>query len=258
RAQAATALLAGWDLQTRGDSAAAALFEVWWSRHLGAAFRDALLPRNAATLIRTTHEDMLLDTLEKPDERFGNNARARRDSVLEKSLAAAWADMQTLAGNDPARWQWGRLHHSLFAHPLAKAAQPHLQPQLSVGPMPKQGGSDTVNVSAFDPATLRQVGGPSFRIVLDVGGWDNSRAINAPGQSGDPSSPHYRDLAPLWLKGDYFPLLYSRARIESVAAQRIELLPTGAGPRARTPATGVTTGVTTNAAPGATAASAGK
>jgi penicillin amidase len=38
--------------------------------------------------------------------------------------------------------------------------------------------------------------GASFRMIVDVGRWDRSLAINTPGQSGDPGSPHYRDLAP--------------------------------------------------------------
>ena len=67
--------------------------------------------------------------------------------------------------------------------------------------------------------------GPSFRVVIDVGNWDNSRAVNMPGQSGDPNSPHYRDLAPLWLNGEYFPLLYSRKKIEQAAELKIELAP---------------------------------
>ena len=91
--------------------------------------------------------------------------------------------------------------------------------------MPKHGGSDTVNISSFDPNNFRQVAGPSFRMVLDVGNWDTSRAVNAPGQSGDPASRHYRDLAPMWLTGEYFPLLYSRARIEASTVTRIDLVP---------------------------------
>ncbi|MEJ0064985.1 MAG: penicillin acylase family protein [Caulobacteraceae bacterium] len=38
------------------------------------------------------------------------------------------------------------------------------------------------------------INGASFRMVVDVGDWDNSRIINSPGQSGDPASPHYDDL----------------------------------------------------------------
>jgi penicillin amidase len=91
--------------------------------------------------------------------------------------------------------------------------------------MPKDGGAETVNLSSFNPRTFRQLAGPSLRIVLDVGQWDNSRAVNAPGQSGDPASPHYRDLAALWLRGEYFPLLYSRDKIEAAVSRRINLLP---------------------------------
>ena len=49
--------------------------------------------------------------------------------------------------------------------------------------------------------------------------------MNTPGQSGDPSDPHYRDLAAMWRDGEYFPLAYSRAAVERVAQRRIKLLP---------------------------------
>ena len=39
--------------------------------------------------------------------------------------------------------------------------------------------------------------------------------VHSTGQSGLPWSPHYRDLAPLWLKGEYFPLLYTKAKVEA-------------------------------------------
>ena len=47
----------------------------------------------------------------------------------------------------------------------------------------------------------------------------------APGQSGNPYSPHYRDLAPLWATGDYVPLLYSREAVERAASERFQLSP---------------------------------
>lgn len=49
--------------------------------------------------------------------------------------------------------------------------------------------------------------------------------MNYPGQSGDPASPHYRDLAPLWLKGRYFPLLYTRAAVDAATEQIFDLVP---------------------------------
>jgi penicillin amidase len=58
-----------------------------------------------------------------------------------------------------------------------------------------------------------------------VGQWDESVAINAPGQSGDPESPFYRNLAPLWAAGKYVPLLYSRPAVEAAAFRRFKLTP---------------------------------
>ncbi len=225
RARAATRMLLAWNAQVTADSAAAALFELWWSRHLGVAYKDAVLPAAAAALIRGTDHEPLLSALERPHLRFGKDALARRHEVLETSLVQAWDDMQRLGGSDPAAWRWGLLHQAHFAHALANAAEEPTRLRLNIGTWPKQGGSDTVNLSSYDPASFRLHGGPSFRLVLDVGNWDNSRAVNAPGQSGDPASPHYRDLVPLWLKGEYFPLLYTRAKIEASLSRRIELLP---------------------------------
>jgi penicillin amidase len=76
---------------------------------------------------------------------------------------------------------------------------------------------------AIDPADFRDTGGPSVRVIMDVGQWSNSVAVNHPGQSGDPESPHYRDLADLWRKGEYFPLLFSRSAVEEAAERSIKL-----------------------------------
>jgi penicillin amidase len=67
--------------------------------------------------------------------------------------------------------------------------------------------------------------GASFRQVIDVGAWDRSLVINNPGQSGDPSSPHYRDLIGPWSRGRAVPMLFSRARVEAATEARIVLTP---------------------------------
>ena len=49
--------------------------------------------------------------------------------------------------------------------------------------------------------------------------------MNTPGQSGDPTSSHYRDLFEAWSKDESFPLLYSRERVLQDAEQRLTLKP---------------------------------
>jgi penicillin amidase len=62
-------------------------------------------------------------------------------------------------------------------------------------------------------------------MVLDVGRWDEAEMTNAPGQSGDPESPFYRNLLEGWANDSSLPLLYSREAVLANQALRIELLP---------------------------------
>jgi penicillin amidase len=218
-------LLRGWDARQQAESPQAALFELWQTRHLRKGFREAVLPPAAAAALPTTDMNLMLAWLEQPTIRFGANAAAGRDALLLSTLAAAYAELEKLQGPDPKAWQWGKLHHNFNEHSLAAVVEEATRNKINVGPIPKHGSEYTPNQSLYRASDFRQQNGPSFRIIVDVGNWDNSRAVNHPGQSGNPDSPHYRDLAPLWRDGTYFPLLYSRQAIEQVAEQVIRLVP---------------------------------
>ncbi len=224
RGAAALRVLKNWDYRERGDSAAAALYEVWWAHHLGNAFREATLGRHTGS-VPIPDATVLLDTMERPAALLGKDAVAKRDRLLLASLADAYSEMERLQGPDPAAWQWGRLHYNYPMHPMGASADPALRAKLNVGPIPVQGGAYTLNQSSYRNADFMQNNGPSFRVVVDVGNWDNSRAMNMPGQSGDPDSPHYRDLALKWAAGEYFPLVYSKAAVEAATELKIVLVP---------------------------------
>ena len=102
--------------------------------------------------------------------------------------------------------------------------------------MPVGGGGETVGDTGYSTdgppkgvkdtkAFFEVASGASFRQVIDVGAWDRSLTMNNPGQSGDPSSPHYRDLIERWAKGRTVPLLFSRERVEAAAELRIACTP---------------------------------
>ena len=225
KAHAALALLRGWDAVESAQSPQAALFEVWWSRHLNQAYLCAVLEPKAAAAVSGADVAAMMSALEKPAARFGRRAKEKRDELLLASLGAAYVELEKAGGPDPLAWNWGKLHYSYFAHPMSILGDGALRTRLNVGPFPAQGGANTVNQSSYRPSDFLKINGPSFRVVVDVGNWDNSRAMNTPGQSGDPDSPHYRDLAASWGKGDYFPLLYSRKLIEAATESTIRLQP---------------------------------
>ncbi len=226
-ARAALAVLRGWDGNVEAGSAAAALYEVWIAHHAGPAVKALVLPPKAAAAFEDAHIDVIVDVLEHPTHWLKHAAHARRDAALAGSLAAAYRETVERLGPDPAAWRWGALHYTLSEHPFSAVLDAATRASWNVGPVPNGGDSNTVNMAWLRRSDFRATSGPSVRIVIDVGGWDTSWAMNFPGQSGDPRDPHYRDLAGPWLRGEYFPLLFSRAAVERSTERTIRLVPGG-------------------------------
>ncbi len=109
---------------------------------------------------------------------------------------------------------------------------------MDVGPAPRGGSGATVNATSYTLEDFVQRYGATFRMVLDVGSWDDSVAMNSPGQSGDPSSPHYRDLFGSWARDESFPLLYSRDRVLAATERRVVLRPATTHAAPRSPSAG--------------------
>ena len=61
--------------------------------------------------------------------------------------------------------------------------------------------------------------------MLDLSDWDRGAAPNTPGQSGQLGSPHYGELLPLWAEERYFPLNFTRPKVEAATTQRMKLTP---------------------------------
>jgi penicillin amidase len=99
-----------------------------------------------------------------------------------------------------ARWEWGHAHIARFPSTvLGRVAL--LGDWLQVA-IPTPGGYDTLNRG---PSTIRddahpfeQRFGAGLRIVTDLAAPAESQMIAAPGQSGNPLSPHYSDLLLRW------------------------------------------------------------
>lgn len=219
-------MLLDWDNALHAESAAGALSELWFSKHLKPGLLGLLVP-DAATraLLAPGDVEGILTALEQPDGRFGADPTPARDALIARTLAAAYRDARGRLGADPAKWRWGQLHHGYFEHPLSAIAGEELGRQMDVGPLPKGGSASTVMHAAYRPQDFRVTMGASVRFVLDVGNWDASFCVNAPGQSGDCRSPHYRDLAVKWATGEYVPFLYSQQAVDAAARRRIVLKP---------------------------------
>ena len=133
-------------------------------------------------------------------------SKAQRLSLVEDGLAKAIAQLTKQQGMDWTLWRYGRLHTRDFPHPFVRA--------FDLPTIERSGGNGVV---AAD--------GASYREIMDVADWDRSVVTNVPGQSSQPESPFYGNLLPLWDKGEYFPLVYSREAVDGAAAHKLTLRP---------------------------------
>lgn len=121
-------------------------------------------------------------------------------------------------------WRYGheKFHHIIYYHTLSDAVNSTMRKQLDLGPLPRGGYGYTVNNTSNGN---NQTSGASFRIIADTGDWDRSVGTNTPGQSGDPENMHYSDLFKMWATSKYFPIFFSREKVESVAESVMVLRP---------------------------------
>ena len=206
-------LLASWDHRLKADSAAA-LWNVWYYRHLSPTLGRLVLDRKKSPQSNLSTQQTL-KMLATPQGK----------SIAIKTLQSAWQDTVEKLGPDSDVWQWGHLHKIALQHPLLHLANPELAEKMRVNAYPRGGSANTTNNNGFGNDTFDVRSGASFRIVMDVGNWDEAKMTNVPGQSGDPRSGFYDNLLENWATDGHVPLLFSRERVEESAVKRITLVP---------------------------------
>jgi penicillin amidase len=165
----------------------------------------------------------MLHALENPDEKwFGADPKATRDRIVRESFTTAVAQVRKRFPKIE-EMRWGAMHTATFRHPFA-SVNPLYAKALNVGPYERAGDGNTPNNTRYDDA-FQQIHGATYRHVFDLADWDKGLATSAPGQSAQFGSPHYVDLAPLWAEGRYFPLAYSRKKVEEVTRNKLMLRP---------------------------------
>ena len=225
-AEEARRRLLEWDFVLAPESVEAGIY-VAFERRVRRNVYEAVAPEGPVRrFLRSMAMTKVLAHLEGPGGEFGPDPVAGRDALLARSLEEAVGELEAKLGPEMERWRYGQAAYkraTLF-HPLSGAVPSEMADRFSVGPAPRGGNSYTLNNTGGGD---NQTSGASFRIIVDTGNWDRTLGANTPGQSGDPDSPFYRNLFGLWAADRYFPVFYSRERVESVTAERSMLLPNG-------------------------------
>ena len=211
--------LRAWNGEAQVDSRPAALFYTWV---------EALRTRIGSDEFRGTPVYFPRDALESVLERGGgawvDDVTTDSTETLDGQIVAAMREAVRTVGQRT----WGELHPTRMDHPLGVVAALDRALKLNIGPFPNRGSPNTVNVAGFGARTPPFVNayGPSQRHVVDLARVDDEGGFIVPtGQSGVPTSRHYRDQVQMWREGGLWRIPLDRAKAEARAVTRVTLTP---------------------------------
>jgi len=230
----ALALLGAWDGTVAADSPAAAVFELFVAEMIR-RMAVAKAPRTAQWDLGKSFTPLVPYSIFTA-RRVGHLVRLFRkqpEGWFERPWPQEMADALTTVirslgkhyGDEPDGWAWGHIRPLTLRHPVGERGP--LDRVFNLGPFPWGGDANTVGQASIPPFNSTRNSGAiaSLRMVVDVGNWGENRFALPGGQSGDPLSPHYNDLLPMWQRGEGVPIAWSLDEVARVARSTLRLLP---------------------------------
>lgn len=215
-AQQAKELLQSWNENMDVNSPAASIWWTFWTRYLTDTFEPwwnaghvPLAQHPELSPFQTSlEEDLETWTLHDPTNGAFNlpdGTKRNADVVMLQAFQESVEELSKTLGNNPAQWQWGKLHSREINSLLGAHA-------LGYGPRASGGDVWTLNavggipLGENNPTLSPSVHGPSLRFIID---WSSGQAEGTypGGQDENPASPWYENQLSHWWNGQYYAMI---------------------------------------------------
>jgi penicillin amidase len=224
----AVELLRQWNFDAGAGSAAEPIFQAWFLRLAGALAGDELGPLllddyNGRFSYITR---FVIATLSGSNASWCDDVASEETETCADAVTAALhdgvADLTARLGPDLNTWRWEAVHRAVFPHQGLDAVAA-LRPILSRS-IANVGDWSTVNVGTVVADRLfEQDAIPGYRQVIDLSPANDSRFIDAVGQSGHFLSPHYDDFLADWREVRHRRMRMTRSDVEDGSIGRLVL-----------------------------------
>jgi len=205
-------LLGAWDGRFTPDNERAVLYDAAMDE-LAQRTWDEL--RATAQLRRgpTPSSAVLAQLMQEPASPWWDDqstpVRETRDSMLVRSVGAAYRRVTQKYGPPGPRWRWSGIRTATINHLLRI-------PALSRTKVPMQSGRGTLSPSDGDGTH-----GASWRFVVELGPEVRAWGTYPGGQSGNPASTRYDDRLPTWAAGTLDTLRFPRRAADIVLPRAV-------------------------------------
>jgi len=212
-----------WDFVLDKNSVEAGVY-VMWERVLRRQLDDLFIPEVAKPWFSSIQMTRVLEWMEKPGLIFSADTLEKRNERLAESFVSAIKELEQKLGSNVQKWQYGQVEykHAQIRHLLDLVVNEDWQTKLNTQSLPRGGYSFTPGASGYGD---NNTAGASFRIVVDTENWEKTIGINNPGQSGNPESPFYKNLFPIWANDEFISIPFSKEKIQMLKASEERLVP---------------------------------
>ncbi len=214
-------LLQNWNFILDKDLSETGIY-VAWERYIRKEANALFVPEEIKDRV-SLQLKTIIDFLQDPEINWGPEEDACNE-FLKNSFSQAVKFLSDTYGPGPEDWIYGQeqFKHVFIKHPLSNILNEEWRQKINTGPLPRGGNNYTVCATG---GNNNQSHGATFKLIVNTGDWDLAIGTNTPGQSGDPESAFYKNLFELWANDQYFPVYYSKKKIESIEAERFILSP---------------------------------
>lgn len=227
--KAAIGILKSWDYKEDGDSAAAAIFEVWYNKLVTRVINDNL---NYRTNQDYQPSDRFLDyadfhypfMIQIMNDNTNNwfdlkdtEETETRDDLLKMTLKETMKELKIKKEKDLSKVEWGKIHSvTLRDSAFGSTGIGIIEKIFNSSTYGYNGGNVTINVGGYGWEGDYSINfGTSQRMIIDMNDFDNSVNINSSGEVQQIFHKNREDQTKFWTSGEYKTFLFSKEKIES-------------------------------------------
>ncbi len=196
-----------WDYVYDKDKAAPGIFKIWYDNFYQQTWDEFYSKdREAGVQLNYPENWKTIELLETAPEHIyfdqvATSAKETAAEVVNKAFQMTCKEISTWENKEDKAIRWGDYLNTTIRH-LARI------PAFTLDNIDNSG-------DRYAPNANSSWGGPSWRMVVELGEEMNAYGVYPGGQSGNPGSKYFDNFTSHWATGEYYPLLFMKEAEET-------------------------------------------
>jgi penicillin G amidase len=199
--------LKGWNLHYEADMTAPVLLEEWYTAFYEETWDEIMSRPDARRILKPTTVRTVFLLRDDPNNKFFDKIATPEKETAKQICTASFKKMATSMIKVMAEiaLKYPENPKPIWAN-YKDTEVPHISNIPGLGRTRIASGGQARSINS-----IKKSNGPSWRMIVEVGGDKPKAFVNYPGgQSGNPGNKHYAEFIDKWAKGEYYEAIFMR------------------------------------------------